>query len=209
MSRRVKDVTQAWGVINVQGPQSRNFLKPLIPELENLKFSRSVDVSLGGVDVTVYRLTYVGELGYEIHAPRDTCGHVLDTLLSAGPRIKFAGTEAMESLAVEAGYRHWPADISQVFHELSMLDDRVSHFTQIDTPLEAGMGWVCSKTKQFRGRQKMMERQRSPGHKKLISLALDPEALVVGSEPMVCDGAVVGYVRRAETGQLANVEQNK
>ena len=55
----------------------------------------------------------------------------------------------------------------------------------------------------------MMERQRLPGHKKLISLALDPEALVVGSEPMVCDGAVVGYVRRAETGQLAKVEQNK
>ena len=79
------------------------------------------------------------------------------------------------------------------------------HFTQIDTPLEAGMGWVCSKTKQFRGHQKMMERQGSPGHKKLISLALDPEALVVGSEPMVCDGAVVGYVRRAETGQMGSV----
>ena len=64
------------------------------------------------------------------------------------------------------------------------------------------MGWVCSKTKQFRGRQRMIERQRSPGHKKLISLALDPEALVIGSEPLVCDGSVVGYVRRAETGEM-------
>ena len=128
MSRRLEDVTQDLGVINVQGPQSRNFLKPLIPELESLKFSRSVRVSLGGVDVTVYRLTYVGELGYEIHAPRDTCDHVLDTLLSAGSRVRFAGTEAMESLAVEAGYRHWPADISQVFHELSMLDGRLLTF---------------------------------------------------------------------------------
>ena len=76
-----------------------------------------------------------------------------------------------------------------------------SHVTQIDTPLEAEMGWVCSKTKQFRGRQRMIERQSSPGHKKLISLALDPDALVFGSEPLLCDGAVVGYVRRAETGQ--------
>ena len=114
MSRRVEDVTQDWGVINVQGPQSRNFLKPLIPELEDLKFSRSVRVSFEGVDVTVYRLTYVGELGYEIHVPRDTCSHVLDSLISAGSGIRFAGTEAMESLAVEAGYRHWPTDISQV-----------------------------------------------------------------------------------------------
>ena len=48
----------------------------------------------------------------------------------------------------------------------------------------------------------MIERQRSPGHKKLISLALDPESLIVGSEPLVCDGAVVGYVRRAETGEM-------
>ena len=113
-SRRVEDVTENWGVINVQGPQSRNFLQPLIPELEHLKFSRSARVSLGDVDVTVYRLTYVGELGYEIHAPRDTCSQVLDTLLRAGTRITFAGTESMESLAVEAGYRHWTADISQV-----------------------------------------------------------------------------------------------
>ena len=48
----------------------------------------------------------------------------------------------------------------------------------------------------------MIERQRSPDHKKLVSLALDPGALVIGSEPMVCDGAVVGYVRRAETGEM-------
>ena len=148
--------------------------------------------------MTVYRLTYVGELGYEIHVPQDTCGHVLDTLLSTGSKVRFAGTEAMESLAVEAGYRHWPADISQVTQEYSVMS---LHFTQIDTPLEAGMGWVCSKTKQFRGRQRMIERQKSPGHKKLISLALDPGALVVGSEPLLCDGAVVGYVRRAETGE--------
>ena len=88
-------MTENWGVINVQGPQSRNFLQPLIPELEHLKFSRSARVSLGDVDVTVYRLTYVGELGYEIHAPRDTCSQVLDTLLRAGTRITFAGTESM------------------------------------------------------------------------------------------------------------------
>ena len=62
------------------------------------------------------------------------------------------------------------------------------------------MSWVCSKTKEFRGRRRMMERRRSPGHKRMIRLTLDPEALVVGSEPILRDGAVVGYVRRAETG---------
>ena len=143
MSRRVEDVTQDWGVINVQGPQSRNFLKPLIPELESLKFSRSVRVSLGGVDVTVYRLTYVGELGYEIHVPRDTCGHVLDTLLSAGSRVRLAGTEAMESLAVEAGYRHWPADISQVTQVLSDV-----HYTLLRLTHPWRLGWAGCAAKQ-------------------------------------------------------------
>ena len=76
---------------------------------------------------------------------------------------------------------------------------------QIDTPLEAGLGWVCSKTKQFRGQRRMQERRRAPGHRSLVCLSLEPGALVLGSEPILCDGDIVGYVRRAETGPVIAV----
>ena len=111
-------MTADWAVINVQGPSSLALLRRLVPEVAGLQFSRSVEARLGEARVRLLRLSYVGELGYEVHVARADAGHVLDTLLATaeavGQEVTLAGMEAMESLALEAGYRHWPSDISQV-----------------------------------------------------------------------------------------------
>ena len=113
-------MTADWAVINVQGPSSLALLRRLVPEVAGLQFSRSVEARLGEARVRLLRLSYVGELGYEVHVARAEAGHVLDTLLATaeavGQEVTLAGMEAMESLALEAGYRHWPSDISQVEH---------------------------------------------------------------------------------------------
>ena len=201
-------MTADWAVINVQGPSSLALLRRLVPEVAGLQFSRSVEARLGEARVRLLRLSYVGELGYEVHVPRAEAGHVLDTLLATaeavGQEVTLAGMEAMESLALEAGYRHWPSDISQVEHCVCM-EASCHTILQIDTPLEAGLGWVCSKTKQFRGQRRMQERRRAAGHKSLVCLSLEPGALVLGSEPILCDGDIVGYVRRSETGRVIAV----
>jgi len=180
----IQDVTHQFGVINIQGPESRNFLQKTFPEIKDLNFSRGKIVDFNDVDMMILRLTYVGELGYELHVPRDTCGHVMEQILNCGDKVTFAGTWAMESLAVEAGYHHWPADI-----------------TQVDTPIEAGMSWVCSKRKNFKGKKSMNEKKHDTlKREKRICLALPPGSLVTGNECIYRDDEVVGYIRRAETG---------
>ena len=181
---KVEDVTRTIGVINVQGPRSKDFLQHFITDLD-LKFSRSQKAEVGGWEVEVVRLSYVGELGYELHVPAAGCAGVMDTLLGQGTSIHFAGAEAMESLALEAGYRHWPEDISQT-----------------DTPLEAGMDWVCSKTKEFRGGERLRERRGEEQVRRLVCLTVESGSGALVSAPILCNGRTVGYVRRTATGEV-------
>jgi len=180
---KIEDVTPEKGIINLQGPDSRDILAQLIPGLETLAFSQSMSAVIAGTEVLVVRLTYVGELGYELHVPADKCELVLAEVQGVR-QVRFAGMEAMESMAVEKGYRHWPADI-----------------TQVDNPREAGMGWVCrTKEKKFRGLEKLLQTTNKTMKKKLICLSLEPDVPLNGSEPMICNGEVVGYIRRAASG---------
>ena len=179
----VEDVTRTLGVINVQGPKSRDFLQHFFPDL-NLKFSRMERREVGGEEVMVVRLSYVGELGYELHLAASACPSLLEAMLAQGTPLHWAGAEAMESLAVEAGYRHWPQDISQT-----------------DSPLEAGLGWLCSQSKQFRGAARLRERERRGGASKtLICLTVKLLSGVQPSDPILYNGQIVGYIRRAQTG---------
>lgn len=178
----LENVTTSFGVINVQGPQSKQFLQKFIPDLD-IKFSRSLRTEVGGWEVMVVRLSYVGELGYELHVPAAGCSAVMDILLSSATPVQFAGAEAMESLAVEAGYRHWPEDLSQT-----------------DSPLEAGMAWVCSKTKQFRGEARLREREREGLTRRLVCLTLNTSTAPHTSDPILANGRTVGYIRRTQTG---------
>ena len=95
--------------------------------------------------------------------------------------------EALEdiSLALEAGYRHWPEDISQT-----------------DTPLEAGMDWVCSKTKEFRGGARLRERRGEEERRRLVCLTVESGSGALVSAPILCNGRTVGYVRRTATGEV-------
>ena len=135
MLRRIEDVTSDWAVINVQGPSSLALLRRLVPEVADLQFSHSVEARLGEAGVRLLRLSYVGERGYEVHVPRAEAAHVLDTLLAtaeaAGQEVTLAGMEAMESLALEAGYRHWPSDISQVGRSLCVWRPAVTRSSRL------------------------------------------------------------------------------
>ena len=179
---QVEDVTRTLGVINVQGPRSRDFLEHFIPDLD-VKFSRLVRRQMGGEEVMVVRLSYVGELGYELHLAASACSSLLAAMVAQATPVQFAGAEAMESLALEAGYRHWPQDINQT-----------------DTPLEAGLAWLCSDTKQFRGQARLREREGEELSKTLVCLTVDLHNGVLPSDPILSNGLIVGYIRRAQTG---------
>jgi len=186
----VRDVTKDWGVLNLQGPNSREILARLIPEVSDLPFSRAVWVELEGVEVLVVRITYVGELGFELHVPWDECGKVLASLESQVPggKLNCAGMEAMENMAMEKGYQHWPADIQTC-----------------DNAVEAGMSWVCRLGKDFIGKGAIVAaRKKEELQKQLVHLNVGPEVPVKGGEPIMLGGKEVGYVRRTGDGFSVN-----
>jgi len=186
----VRDVTKDWGVLNLQGPNSREILAPLIPEVSDLPFSRAVWVELEGVKVLVVRITYVGELGFELHVPWDDCGKVLASLESQVPggKLNCAGMEAMENMAMEKGYQHWPADIQTC-----------------DNAVEAGMSWACRLGKDFIGKGAIVAaRKKEELQKQLVHLNVGPEVPVKGGEPIMLGGKEVGYVRRTGDGFSVN-----
>jgi len=186
----VRDVTKDWGVLNLQGPNSREILARLIPEVSDLPFSRAVWVELEGVEVLVVRITYVGELGFELHVPWDDCGKVLASLESQVPggKLNCAGMEAMENMAMEKGYQHWPADIQTC-----------------DNAVEAGMSWACRLGKDFIGKGAIVAaRKKEELQKQLVHLNVGPEVPVKGGEPIMLGGKEVGYVRRTGDGFSVN-----
>ena len=180
----VEDVTLQRGILNLQGPSSRLLLFRLVPDLPGLGFSRSLAATIAGVPVLVVRITYVGELGYELHVPRAGCERVLAAVIGVRD-VPFAGMEAMESLCLEKGYRHWPADIQA-----------------IDNPLEASMGFVCKlrTDEEFCGRAALEEARDRGLAKRLVCLTMDRTVPLNGGETILMDGVVRGYLRRASTG---------
>jgi len=181
----VRDVTKEWGVLNIQGPNSRDILASLIPAVSSLPFSRAVWVEVDGVKILLVRITYVGELGYELHVPWGECGKVLASLESQiGGELNCAGMEAMENMAMEKGYQHWPADIQTC-----------------DNALEAGMSWVCRLGKDFIGKAAIVKaRKKEEMGKHLVHLNVGAEVPVKGGEPIMLNGKEVGYVRRTGDG---------
>merc|ERR1719342_528457 len=165
MSVSLSDVTKEWGVLNIQGPNSRKVLASPIPAVSSLPFSRAVWVKVDGVNILLVRITYVGELGFELHVPWGECGKVLASLESQVPggKLNCAGMEAMENMAMEKGYQHWPADIQTC-----------------DNAVEAGMSWVCRLGKDFIGKPAIVEaKSKKEGMRKhLVHLSVEPEVAV-------------------------------
>jgi 4-methylaminobutanoate oxidase (formaldehyde-forming) len=189
----VTDVTSAYTILSLQGPRSREILAGLTgADLSTpaLPFRASRFLDLGPVPVRAVRVTYMGELGYELYIPTEYSHAAHDALLegfrAAGVEPVHCGLMALESLRLEKGYRDFAVDIDNT-----------------DTPLQAGLGFAVDFAKpDFIGRDALL-RQKAAGPltRRIVQVLLgDPEPLLHGNEPILCDGAMVGYVRAGAFG---------
>jgi 4-methylaminobutanoate oxidase (formaldehyde-forming) len=189
----VTDVTSAYAILSLQGPRSRDILAGMTGadmSTAALPFRASRFLEIGPVPVRAVRVTYMGELGYELYIPTE-CTHaahdaLLDGIRAAGVEPVHCGLTALESLRLEKGYRDFAVDIDNT-----------------DTPLQAGLGFVVDFTKpEFIGREALL-RQKAAGPltRRVVQFLLqDPEPLLYRNEPILCDGATVGYMRAGAFG---------
>jgi len=179
------DVGSGLAMIGLMGPDSRALLQSLTPDdltNEAFPFATSREIELGYAKVRASRITYVGELGWELYIPAEFATGVYDTLVAAGDDfgLQHVGMHAMNSLRMEKAYRHWGHDIADE-----------------DTPLEAGLGFAVSwdKPDGFIGREALLEQREKGVKKRLVQFALDdPEPLLYHNEPIWRDGVIVGYI---------------
>ena len=193
----VVDVTSAHAVFSVMGPASRQLLQTLTPDdlsPTGFPFATSRHIDLGYATVRATRLTYVGELGWELYVPTDVAAHVFDTLREAGTGydLRLAGYHALDSLRMEKAYRHWGHDI-----------------TPDDTPLEAGLTFAVAWNKPggFVGKA-ALERQRDVGvARRLVQLAVDDrDVVLLHNEPILRNGRIVGETTSAAYGHTVGKE---
>ena len=181
----VRDITEEWGTLSLMGPKARDILSAVTDaDVSNagFPFGHVREVAIAGHTVRALRVTYVGELGWELHMPIDAAGEVFDALMAAGKPfdLKPVGYRAMESLRLEKGYRAWGSDI-----------------TPNDTPFEAGLGWAVKlkKATPFLGRGALEKVAGAPLKKRLVTFTVaDADVVLVGRETILRDGEPVGYL---------------
>ncbi len=188
----VTDVTSGFAQLNVQGPRSRELLQSLTSaDLSNaaFPFRTAREIEIGYARVLCVRITYLGELGYELYVPTEQAAHVYDRIVGAGEAygLRHAGLKALASLRMEKGYRDYGHDIDNT-----------------DTVLEAGLGFAVSLDKPdgFIGREAVLA-QKAVGapRKRLVQfLVTDPEPLMFHAEPVLRDGVGISYIRAASYG---------
>jgi sarcosine dehydrogenase len=182
---KLRDVTEQFGTLVLMGPKSREIIQKITygdfaPEV--FRFGDVKTVSIKGHPVRALRVTYVGELGWELHMPIQAIGDVFDALMVAGEPIglKPVGYRALESLRLEKGYRAWGSDI-----------------TPNDTPFDAGLGWAVKLkgNQDFMGRAALEAKQGKPQTKMLVGFTTEREDVVlVGRETILRDGKLAGYL---------------
>jgi 4-methylaminobutanoate oxidase (formaldehyde-forming) len=192
----VTDVTSGYGQINVQGPRSRALLQSLTSaDLSNLGFGfrTAREIDLGYARALCIRITYLGELGYELYLPAEQTVHGYDQLVAAGAEfgLRHAGLKALSSLRMEKGYRDYGHDIDNT-----------------DSVLEAGLGFAVALDKPggFIGRDAVAAvKAAGPLNRRLCQVLVgDPEPLMFHGEVVRCDDRPVGYVRAASYGHTLN-----
>jgi 4-methylaminobutanoate oxidase (formaldehyde-forming) len=178
----VEDVTSRYACFALWGPRARDILQPLTEtdiSAGAFPYMRARELNVGAVPCLAQRVTFVGELGFELYCPAEFALGLWDELIEAGrPHgLLPGGYRAIESLRLEKGYRVWGSDV-----------------TSTDTPLEAGLGFALRMDKgDFLGRRALVE--AGEPERQLACLVLDdPRAVVLGSEPVRIDGATVGRV---------------
>ena len=180
------DVTSAFGVLSLMGPEARHILEAVAEGdvgADAFPFLTAREIQIGGAPVRALRLTYVGELGWELHVPTEYMLTVYETLREAGAAFGLvdAGYRAIDSLRLEKGYRAWAGDIGP------------DH-----TPLEAGLGFAVAfdKACDFIGRDALARQREAPPVKRLVTFTIedDPELLLTGRETILRDGERVGWL---------------
>lgn len=189
----VADVTSAYTILSLQGPKSRDILAAMTgADLSTaaLPFRGSTMLDIGPVPVRVVRITYMGELGYELYIPTEYTHAAYDALLdgirAAGVEPVHCGLMALDSLRLEKGYRDFAVDIDNT-----------------DTPLQAGLGFVVDFAKpDFIGRDALLaQKAAGPLTRRIVQFLLqDAGPLLHGNEPILCDGQTVGYIRAGAFG---------
>lgn len=185
------DVTSGYAVLSVMGPSSRDLLAQLTDaDISNgaFPFGTSREIDLGYAKVRASRITFVGELGWELYIPTEFATGVYDTIVEAGTHLglKHAGYHALNSLRMEKAYRHWGHDI-----------------TDEDTPLEAGLGFAVAMNKNtgFIGQEALLRQQEQGLKRRLVQFKLeDAEPMLYHEEPIWRDGVLVGRTTSAMFG---------
>ncbi len=188
----VSDVTSGYAQINIQGPRSRELMQLVTTEdlgNEAFPFRAAREIAIGFARALCVRITYLGELGYELYIPSEQATHVYDRLVEAGQHVglRHAGLKALASLRMEKGYRDYGHDIDNT-----------------DSVLEAGLGFAVDLKKPggFVGREAVLAKKAEGPLKRRILQVLveDPEPLMFHAEIVHRNGKPVGYVRAASYG---------
>ena len=186
----ITDVTAGEGVLAIMGPSSRKLLQMVSPnsfDNDVNPFGTAQEIEIGMGLARVHRVTYVGELGWEVYVSSDQAGHIFDTLFDAGQDLdmKLCGMHMMDSLRIEKGFRHFGHDIT--------CEDHV---------LEAGLGFAVKTNKpDFIGRDAVLRKKENGLNRRLIQFVLnDSEPLLYHNEPILRDGELVGHLTSGNYG---------
>jgi 4-methylaminobutanoate oxidase (formaldehyde-forming) len=183
----VTDMTSAYAQLNIQGPNSRKLLQAVTSadlSNENFPYRHAREIAIGYARAICVRLTYLGELGYELYIPTEQALHVYDTLVEAGEKFNLchAGLKALASLRMEKGYRDYG-------HDMDNTDD----------PYETGLGFTIKLNKPggFIGKEACEKKKAQGPLKRRLAQVLvkDPDALLYHAEIIIRNGKEVGYVR--------------
>jgi len=185
------NVTSGMGVISIMGPRSRELLQSLTPaDMSHaaFPFATSQEIEIAYARVRASRITFVGELGWELYIPTEFMLGVYDEIVATGSTFDLvhAGYHALNSMRIEKGYRHWS-------HEI----------TDEDTPLEAGLGFTVKfdKAGGFIGREALLKQKEAGLDKRLLQFKLqDPEPLLYHNEPIWRNDEIVGHVTSGAYG---------
>jgi 4-methylaminobutanoate oxidase (formaldehyde-forming) len=190
MNAQLVDMTSSYSVLSLFGPNSREILKTITRDdvsHEGFPFGTAKTIGIAGCPVNALRVTYVGELGWELHVPVEYAVTVYNAIHTAGTKhgLRNAGYRAIETLRLEKGYRAWSSDIGP------------DH-----TPLEAGLGFAVKLKKniEFKGRP-ALEKQRDQGVNKIMTtFTAEADVILSGRETIYRNGERVGWLSSAGYG---------
>jgi len=186
------DITSAYAMLGLMGPKARDLLSTLTDaDLSNdaFPFATGQEIDCAYARIRAFRMSYVGELGWELYIPTEFAPGVFDALMREGEQfdLRLVGLHAIDSLRLEKGYRHWGSDI-----------------TPDDTPYEAGLGFAVQLDRgDFIGRDALMRQRETGLTRKLVMFTLeDSEPLLYHDEPIYRNGEIVSSVTHGAYAHL-------